>query len=182
MDRRDMADNLEQEIADGKQLHRAGRLDEAKVIYQRVLNETPDNPDALHLLGVIASTQGDHQKSQDYISRAIKYAPKTLHYHNNLGLALLELGREIEAEQAFKVEIERSPNHVVALSNLGSLLQKRGCVDEALDLYLIALKYDSKNITILNNLAAAMVVSERYSDSQQLVIGMVLLRMLRETF
>ena len=39
-------------------LHQAGRLQEAEIIYQSILQQQPKHPDALHLLGVIAFQAG----------------------------------------------------------------------------------------------------------------------------
>ncbi len=37
------------------QHHQAGRLGQAEALYRQVLQAQPQNPDALHLLGVIAT-------------------------------------------------------------------------------------------------------------------------------
>src|SRR5262245_8655183 len=50
-------------------LHRAGRLDEAAVGYQRVLAEEPENPDALHFLGLVAYQSGRAREAVDLIRR-----------------------------------------------------------------------------------------------------------------
>ena len=39
--------------------HRAGRLDRASKLYKRILAKAPDHPDALHMLGVIATSRSE---------------------------------------------------------------------------------------------------------------------------
>jgi len=43
------------------QHHQAGRLQEAGRIYQSVLARNPNDPEALHLLGLVAHQLGQHQ-------------------------------------------------------------------------------------------------------------------------
>ena len=38
--------------------HHAGRLDRAEALYRKALDKAPDHPDALHMLGVIATARG----------------------------------------------------------------------------------------------------------------------------
>lgn len=49
---------------------RAGRLQEAENLYNRVLQIAPGNPDALHLSGAISHQRGDHKTAIALISRA----------------------------------------------------------------------------------------------------------------
>ena len=50
------------------QHHEAGRLADAETIYQQILLENPDHPDALHLLGVIAHQLGKSEQAATLIS------------------------------------------------------------------------------------------------------------------
>ena len=73
--------------------HQAGRLAQAEQIYRQILDVAPDQPDALHLLGVVHSQRGDHATAIDYIGRAIRRKPNEAAYHSNLGIACRALGR-----------------------------------------------------------------------------------------
>jgi Flp pilus assembly protein TadD len=44
--------------------HQAGRLDQAEAAYWEILTHEPENPDALHLLGVLCHQRGDHEKAK----------------------------------------------------------------------------------------------------------------------
>ncbi|HWY85822.1 MAG TPA: hypothetical protein VNX28_03805, partial [Gemmataceae bacterium] len=50
--------------------HQGGRLQVAEQIYRQILQVDPNQPDALHLLGVIASVLG-------HVEIAIKYIGKS---------------------------------------------------------------------------------------------------------
>ena len=51
--------------------HQAGRLAEAERGYRQVLGLAPEQPDALHLLGVIAYQVGQHPAAIELIRKAI---------------------------------------------------------------------------------------------------------------
>ena len=57
------------------QHHQAGRLSEAEALYRRVLGADPRNPDALHLLGLIAQQTGQNRMAADLISQALAVKP-----------------------------------------------------------------------------------------------------------
>ena len=63
-----------------------------------LLDAQPDNPDALHMSGVIAHQTGKVQRAVTLITRAKKGYPAMPELHNNLGLALQSAGRIGEAE------------------------------------------------------------------------------------
>ena len=74
--------------------HRAGRLGPAEQIYRQILQRQPDQPDALHLLGVLAHQHGRNGPAIELISKAIEQRPDEANFHGNLGNALKALGRD----------------------------------------------------------------------------------------
>src|SRR5262245_65999680 len=77
--------------------HRAGRLAEAEGIYRDILAAEPENPDALHLLGVMQHLCGRHAAAADLIARAIGKVSGRSEIHLNLGAAYAALRRIAEA-------------------------------------------------------------------------------------
>ena len=72
----------------------ARRLDEAELLYREALSRSPDNPDALHMLGVIRYEKRDDAQAQSLILRALDlthWAHRA--YRHNLGLVLARIGR-----------------------------------------------------------------------------------------
>ena len=53
------------------QHHQGGRLQAAEQIYRQILAAEPDQPDAWHLLGVMAHQVGKYDVAIEYIERAI---------------------------------------------------------------------------------------------------------------
>lgn len=120
--------------------HRAGRLGAAAQRYRRVLELSPRQADALHLLGVAAHQQGDHGQAQDLITRAIAVNGGDPTYHNNLGTVLLALARPGEAAESFARALALNPHYAEAHNNLGNACQQQGDLDGALAGYRRALR------------------------------------------
>jgi len=113
--------------------HQAGRLDEAEALYRRVLLEQPDQPDALHLLGIILSQRGQHEAALELLRKAVMIQPRSADFQSNLGIVLASLGRTQEAIEAFERALRLRPGHAQAQTNLGSALRAAGRVDEAIE-------------------------------------------------
>ena len=62
---------IEQSLNLAVQHHSAGRLPEAEGIYQQILQADPNQPEALHLLGVIAHQAGKNDTAVDSIGKAL---------------------------------------------------------------------------------------------------------------
>jgi tetratricopeptide (TPR) repeat protein len=81
--------------------HQEGRLSQAAHIYQAILDSTPDHFDALQLLGTIALQVKKHEQAADLLKRAIGVRQDFPQTHNNLGIALQELGQLDQAIEHF---------------------------------------------------------------------------------
>jgi len=120
--------------------HGAGDLQKAEDLYWRILDAEPEQPVALHLLGVIAHQMGDNAAAAELIGKAVAARPDYADAHGNLGLALQELGRFDEAITSYGKAIAINPGHHGAYMKL--LLQclavgkKNPCPDGVRDALL----------------------------------------------
>jgi tetratricopeptide (TPR) repeat protein len=152
-------------IQAGLEHHRAGRLPEAERAYQDVLTSEPDNPDALHLLGVIAHQVGRNEDSVGLISRAAGFSPSNPVYLNNLGEAYRALGKFEEALGSYDKALAVKPDYAEALSNRGLVLQQLKRHDEALAEYGRALALRPDYAEAINNRAATLIALKRFADA-----------------
>ncbi len=129
---------------EGVRFHQSGRLDRAAVLYEKVLRKQPDHPDALHLLGLVADTAGDHERALDLMTRAVTVNDENAAYHNSRGTVFLALGRTEEAAGSFRRALELNPAYPEAHNNLGNALQDRGRFDEALSCYKMAVHFNPR--------------------------------------
>lgn len=74
------------------QHHQHGRLHEAQALYEEVLARDPRQPDALHLLGLLALQQGQPDVAAGLMQQALALQPALAAAHSNLGHAYAQLG------------------------------------------------------------------------------------------
>ena len=117
--------NIDTAMQTAIQHHRAGRLAEAERIYRQVLGAQPDHPDALHLLGVVATRCGHLDGAAELIRKAIAIKP-TAQYYNDLGMVWVSRGSMEEAAAAFEESVRLNPWDASALNSLGIALAATG--------------------------------------------------------
>jgi predicted O-linked N-acetylglucosamine transferase (SPINDLY family) len=112
-----------QNLQSALSLHQQGQIDQAEAICRQILTITPQNSDALHLLGVIAHQNGNHQGAVDIIGQAIEINPNVASYYSNRGIALKDLKQYVAAVASYDNAIALKPDFADAYSNRGVALQ-----------------------------------------------------------
>jgi tetratricopeptide (TPR) repeat protein len=143
-------------FADACRHHQAGRLSEAERAYRQFLAVNPRQPEALHLLGVVAHQSGRHAAAIDRLGQAIALRGDVPVYHNNLGIAFGELGRFGEAVMHYQRALTLKPDFVDAHFNLGNALQEQGKLDEAIGHYQRAVAFKPGYAEAHNNMGNSL--------------------------
>ena len=149
----------------GLKLHQVGRLVEAEALYRRTLATRPNYPDALHLLGVIASQTGRHELSVQLIQLAIEQDENSPLYYSNLGLSLQALDRLEEALESYDRALAVRPQYAEALFNRGVTLQKLRRPDDAVESYDRAVAVRPDYAEALCNRGVALQELGRFTDA-----------------
>jgi protein O-GlcNAc transferase len=131
--------------------HKAGRLRKAEDIYRNILRASPDHPDALHLLGLIAHQVGKHEAAIELIRKAIAIRPSVPDFHNNLGEAYRALRRYGEARARYEHALSLRPDFSEAHNNLALVLLEEGDREGALKCVRRALELKPDSHEALNN-------------------------------
>ena len=118
-------------LRDAIERHRAGDLAAAEAAYAAHLAVAPDDPDALHFLGVLRHQQQRTDEAITLIRRALDTAPRYVDAWSNLGNLYKESGRLDEAEQAYRRALAIDRDHVGSWNNLGVVLRARGKAPDA---------------------------------------------------
>jgi len=132
----------------GLAYHRARQPERAERLYRKVLRREPDQPDALRLLGVIASERGRHEYAVQLISRALASLPDSAEAHYDLGHALQALGRHDEAADHYQAAITLRPDFAQAHCNLAALLIRQ-------DLHGAAIEHATRAAELMPRLVEA---------------------------
>lgn len=132
-------------------LHRAGRLDAARLAYEQILLVEPRNASALHFLGVLHHQLGKSDAAIAAIRNAIAIDPGYADAHNNLGNILRETNQFDAALAAYQRVVQLAPAHADGWNNLGVMLRGQGRYDEAEQAYARALELDPSNAAAWHN-------------------------------
>ncbi|MDD4556962.1 MAG: tetratricopeptide repeat protein [Alphaproteobacteria bacterium] len=121
-------------------LHEDGRLIEAEKIYRKILETTPNNPDILNLLGLIAQAQGIHGEAVTLFYQAIKQISTHAPFHYNLAISLQAWGKPYEAIDAFLQALKFQPAIPEAYLNIANIYLSLGKRTEAIENFQKALQ------------------------------------------
>lgn len=107
----------------GVRLHQAGDAAAAESVYRRALTAYPDNPDALHLLGMIAYQRSEFDSAKTMIAKACRLNPTQALFYFNLARVAQSQGDSDEAIGAYSTAISLQPDFLEAvLQNCNCLL------------------------------------------------------------
>ncbi len=154
-------------LSAGLEHQRAGRLEEAARIYEEVLACEPENPDALHLKGMLFYQRGDFERAVEWIGRAVRACPAAPMFHNNLGTVLIALGRLEQACACYRRALELDSGYAEAHSNLGSVLQQLGELATALEHHETALRLAPDRAEAYNNYGNALRAAGRLEQARK---------------
>jgi predicted O-linked N-acetylglucosamine transferase (SPINDLY family) len=157
--------SLSETLAAGVEHQKAGRLDRAERIYREILAADPRQPDALHLLGLIARQVGRHDAAVEQIGRAVAVAPHRADFHNSLAVALSGLGRLAEAVASYREALRLRPDYAEAHCNLGNALARQGKSDEAIGAFRRALSIRPDYANAHNLLGIALADGGRLEEA-----------------
>ncbi|TAL01800.1 MAG: tetratricopeptide repeat protein [Rhodospirillaceae bacterium] len=148
-------ESIMKELEAGLAALEAGRLDAAERRLTAILATSPDDVNALHLLGLVRLHQGMTPEAAHLITRAVDLHPAFAAAWANLGNALLALGDGPAAIQAYERAEALAPGAEVAF-NLGNALMATGREPDAVAAYRRALAHKPDYIAAWNNLGLAL--------------------------
>jgi Flp pilus assembly protein TadD len=146
-------------------LHRAGRLDEAAVLYHYVAKHFPSQPDPWRLLGLIGLQTGDAKVALDHFDKAIKADPADGRLRYDRGRALKAQNRLEAALAAYDKAVLLTPSLAEAWAERGAVLLTLGQPEGAEASYARALALAPEWAEAWSNRAAALRRLDRFEDA-----------------
>ena len=136
--------------------HQAGNLASAESLYKQVLQTTPNQPDALHLLGLIAKQKGDLKTAVQLMRKALSVNPNYVEAYVNLGASLQAQDNLTEAADCYRKALALRPNYAEVHSNLGVVLKAQQHLHPSAECFVRALELNSSSAEAFANLDALL--------------------------
>jgi tetratricopeptide (TPR) repeat protein len=152
---------LETALAD----FQAGRIGESARAYRAILDDIPDQPDALHMLGAIAQRMGKTELALQLFDEALRAVPDFAQAWSNRGILLRVLKRTDEALQSGRRAIACDPRLADGWDITGLLLRERREYAAACEHHARAVALNPDNSCFQNNYAVALIAVGRIEDA-----------------
>ena len=156
---------IEEALALARDVARAGDLAGAAQICVKVLDVSPYQPQALHLLGMAAFQDGHPGEAVELLRKAVRNDPHYAAAWNDLGNLLAMEGALAEAAASYRRAIAEAPDYAEARNNLGNLLQMMGTLEEAVAHYRSAVDLRPGYAEAFRNLGSALRRLERPDEA-----------------
>jgi tetratricopeptide (TPR) repeat protein len=158
----------------------AGSDEQTERQLDKLLNESPENSQAVNLKGLLRYRQGRDQEAADLFAQAIRMNPIKAEFYFNQGLALMRLSRYEEAKASFIFAVQRDQYPYMAYHQLGLALTLLGQQNKAIEAWRSALSINPDHVPTLTELVWLFSVSpdsNNRNGSQALVLGEHLMRL-----
>ena len=146
--------------------HQNGMLEEASLIYEKILIKDPGHIDAMNLLGLIALQKKEYPQAIDLINKAILASPhnNVPEFHANLGCALHQEKLFDESIASFDLAISLNPSISLYHTNRGLAQLEKKYFDSAINSFdqAIRLSPDDSRSFYYRGLAQ---LEKKYFDS-----------------
>lgn len=141
------------------------QIQAAIVLFQDILAEQPNQPDALHGLGMAFAQLGEFPKAIVLLEQSVRLAPLVAEFHNNLANAYKAVGKTHDAMRHYHEALRLKSPYPQAHNNLGSLLYRIGKMEEASEHFQRALRMDPDSVDTHFNLGLSLVMLDRLVEA-----------------
>ena len=142
-------------------------LKDAQQRLQALLQDTPDDPDALHALALAELKLGEPDDAMQLLGRAIAAAPQDVMIAVTLAQAKVQQKDPKGAEEVLRKACENSPKSADAVIILGRFYAAQNRAAEAEQQFRHALAMDPQNAAALSNLATLQNLTGRKQEAEQ---------------
>jgi tetratricopeptide (TPR) repeat protein len=146
------APQLSEELGKVIHLHQNGHLQQAKIIYKKIIRHSPMHQEALHMLGILYTQVGKFDTAIDLMRKSIKHAPGRPDYRFNLARAYYEKNYLDDAIATYQEYLRLVPDDSEALHWLGRAWHNKKDWEQAVIHYRRALEKSPERVDFLNSL------------------------------
>ncbi|MGR0188454.1 tetratricopeptide repeat protein [Azospirillum aestuarii] len=117
---------LDEALAIALDLHTAGRTEEAETLYGRILDAVPDEPNALHLYGLLCAQGGRLEQAAELLGRAVALRPGLPEYRANLAMLHQARGDPAAAAEEYRAALCLCPDSAALAFPLAGAARQAG--------------------------------------------------------
>ncbi len=111
--------------------HRLGRLEDAAVLYRKIIDRVPDNGDARLNLGILEAARGNLVEAEQELQRAILLVDDKAQAYRCLGFVQFDRGHYGEAAENLRRAVSLNSSDILARFKLAAALSKIGRPSDA---------------------------------------------------
>ncbi len=156
---------IDQSIEAAINHHSQGRQEEARELYEAILQKKPDHAHALHFLGVIFYQQKSYAPAEQLMKKSIELNPSVAMYFCNLGMLLRDQKKYTEAVECHKKALALQPDYAEAHLNLGVALFHLDRLDEAAQSLRKTIQLQPGSVKAHDNLGTVLRSQYDYSGA-----------------
>lgn len=154
-------------LAHATRLHQSGSLNEAEAAYRDILVGNPDDPDALHQLGLLIAGSRSAQDGAAMMARAVALRPGFAEAEFNLGTILHQEGQVSSAIEHYEAALAARPGFEEAAFNLATAQLDIGLYGSAEASFANLLEAAPQHAKALNGLGVALQEQGRIDDAER---------------
>lgn len=154
-------------------LFESGDIEGAAAGIQLLLLHAPNDPQVVHLAGLIYAKSQRYDEARSYLERAASLAPKDAFVRSNLAFTLRELGEPDAAIKTAQQAIALDPQLPDAHNNLASALKDQGYFDQALAHFRQAVLLMPENGIFRQNVAMTHLEAGNLGDAESIWLEML---------
>jgi tetratricopeptide (TPR) repeat protein len=143
----------------------AGRLAEAAALYRQILQQNPNDPEALLGMGMVFFRAGQLEPAAQLVGRSIVLDPSSAEKYLNQSAILATMGKMDEASAAVRQALALHPQYPQAHNNLGNLLLAQHRLDEAIAAFRQAVALAPQFFEAFNNLGTTLLSKGEFQES-----------------
>jgi len=156
-------------INKAKRHHDSGQLFLAEKIYKTILDNSPNDPDALHLLGVLRAQLNDPQTGANLINKALSIKPKFPAALSNLGKIYFNAGNFHMAQLAYTRSVRLEPNLEKTWNSLAVTFLNAKNYDAAIASLSEGLRKFPFSEALYDNLCQILKRQKKFSECLELI-------------
>jgi predicted O-linked N-acetylglucosamine transferase (SPINDLY family) len=156
---------IEPQIATTAEHLAAGRYIEARQVSEQLLAAHPDDPDVLHVAGLVYFREGATDLAIDHLTRALELQPDSADMLANLGQMQFELNNNEAAQACFEAALDMAPEDTLLRFRYALTLHRLGQHAAAEAELRRVLREQPNDVPALYNLGLVLAAQGRTADA-----------------